>query len=149
MAIGLADGEVLEIMSSPSDKKNLLMPSGKSVAHFRSSRPCQEARFAIVTNVGPGDAVGAPYCSVKSVMPTNNMPGAGSPCSARNDSETRAPPECSSARERYAAGLAAEGGQHRDDDCDRAGDSGQRKCVVAAEMGGDAGLQRRIDGGDE
>jgi hypothetical protein len=40
-----------ESLSRPSDKKNSLVPSGKSVAHFRASRLDQEGRFAIVTNV--------------------------------------------------------------------------------------------------
>jgi hypothetical protein len=40
-------------LSSPSDKKNQLASSGKSAAHFRTSRLGQEGRFAIVTNVEP------------------------------------------------------------------------------------------------
>jgi hypothetical protein len=35
-----------------SDPNISLVPSGKSVAHFRASRARQEGRFAIVTDVG-------------------------------------------------------------------------------------------------
>src|SRR6201994_3472860 len=41
-------------------------------------------------------------------------------------------------------GFGAGGGQHGDNDCNRTCDDRQRQAVIAAEMLGDAGLQRRV-----